>query len=87
MENTREKVASVTAKLRSSGIICNLFGGWAEEVLGLREPFTHGDIDMLYRGETFKELDSKLRAIPEFEEVPLKRFRHELFIFMARCAR
>ncbi|MRH96353.1 hypothetical protein GH784_13770 [Agrobacterium sp. CNPSo 675] len=32
---------------------------------------------MLYRNETFKELDSKLRDIPEFEEVPLKRFRHK----------
>jgi hypothetical protein len=77
MENTREKVAIVVAKLRSSGISCDLFGGWAEEVLGLREPTAHGDIDMLYRNETFKELDSKLRDIPEFEEVPLKRFRHK----------
>ncbi|HTO31414.1 MAG TPA: hypothetical protein VL202_09590 [Pararhizobium sp.] len=77
MENTREKVAAVVAKLRSSGIICDLFGGWAEEVLGLREPSAHGDIDMLYRNETFKELDSKLPDIPEFEEVPLKRFRHK----------
>jgi hypothetical protein len=77
MENTREKVAIVVAKLRSSGISCDLSGGWAEEVLGLREPTAHGDIDMLYRNETFKELDSKLRDIPEFEEVPLKRFRHK----------
>lgn len=77
MENTLEKVAAVIAKLRSSGIICDLFGGWAEEVLGLREPSAHGDIDMLYRNETFKELDSNLRDIPEFEEVPLKRFRHK----------
>ncbi|MFK3781727.1 nucleotidyltransferase domain-containing protein [Agrobacterium sp. NPDC089420] len=77
MENTREKVATVIAKLGSSGIICDLFGGWAEEVLGLREPSAHRDIDMLYRNETFEELDSKLRDIPEFEEVPLKRFRHK----------
>ncbi|ARO32676.1 hypothetical protein NXC14_PA00411 (plasmid) [Rhizobium sp. NXC14] len=77
MENTREKVAAVIAKLRSSGMTCDLFGGWAEEVLGLREPFAHSDIDMLYRSETFEELDTKLREIPEFEEVPLKRFRHK----------
>ncbi|CCM75623.1 hypothetical protein BN77_2792 [Rhizobium mesoamericanum STM3625] len=32
---------------------------------------------MVYRSETFRELDSKLRDIPEFEEVPLKRFRHK----------
>lgn len=82
MKNTREKVAAVVAKLRSSGIVCDLFGGWAEEVLGLREPSAHGDIDMLYRNETFNELDFKLRDIPEFEEVPLKRFRHKrAFLF------
>jgi len=52
MENTREKVAAVTARLRRSGIVCDLFGGWAEEVLGIREPSTHGDIDMVYRSET-----------------------------------
>ena len=45
--------------------------------MGLREPSAHGDIDMLYRSENFKELDSKLRGIPEFEEVPLKRFPHK----------
>jgi hypothetical protein len=77
MENTLEKVEAVIVKLRSSRIICDLFGGWAEEVLGLREPSAHGDIDMLYRSETFNELDCKLRGIPEFEEVPLKRFRHK----------
>ncbi|MGO4569953.1 hypothetical protein AB4Z52_34215 [Rhizobium sp. 2YAF20] len=77
MENTREKVAAVTAKLRRSGIICDLFGGWAEEVLGLREPSAHSDIDMVYRSETFKEFDAKLQDVPEFEEVPLKRFRHK----------
>ncbi|KWV54878.1 hypothetical protein AS026_38110 [Rhizobium altiplani] len=32
---------------------------------------------MIYRSETFRELDSKLRGIPEFEAVPLKRFRHK----------
>ncbi|NMN74171.1 hypothetical protein [Rhizobium sp. 57MFTsu3.2] len=32
---------------------------------------------MLYRSETFEELDFKLRDNPEFEEVPLKRFRHK----------
>lgn len=77
MENTLEKVAAVTAKLRRSGVICDLFGGWAEEVLGLREPSTHSDIDMVYRSETFREFDAKLQDIPEFEEVPLKRFRHK----------
>lgn len=77
MENTREKVAAVTAKLRHAGIVCDLFGGWAEEVLGLRKPSTHGDIDLVYRCETFSEFDVKLQNILDFEEVPLKRFRHK----------
>jgi hypothetical protein len=77
MENTQEKVAALTIKLRRLGIICDLFGGWAEEVLGLREPSPHTDIDLLYRGGNFRELDIKLHDISEFEEVPLKRFRHK----------
>jgi hypothetical protein len=77
MDNSREKVAAVMAKLRHAGVICDLFGGWAEEVLGLREPSTHSDIDMVHRSETFKEFDIRLQNVPEFEEVPLKRFRHK----------
>ncbi|NKJ07904.1 MULTISPECIES: hypothetical protein [unclassified Rhizobium] len=77
MENTREKVAAVTANLRRSGIICDLFGGWAEEILGLREPSTHSDIDLVYRCESFGEFDIKLQNILDFEEIPLKRFRHK----------
>ncbi|WP_337271143.1 hypothetical protein [Oryzifoliimicrobium ureilyticus] len=77
MENTRHKVAAVIGKLADLGIACDLFGGWAEEVLCLRAPSAHGDIDLLYRSESFEEFDVKLTAMPDFEEVPLKRFRHK----------
>jgi hypothetical protein len=77
MENTREKVAIVVATLRQAGVACHLFGGWAEEILGLHGPSTHGDIDLLYCGEDFKEFDRALQDLPRFEEVPLKRLRHK----------
>ncbi|XHC12420.1 hypothetical protein ABWH98_06170 [Labrenzia sp. ac12] len=77
MENSREKVAIVITSLQQAGIDCHLFGGWAEEVLGLRAPSAHGDIDLLYCGTDFKEFDTALRELPQFEEVPQKRFRHK----------
>src|SRR4051812_44183840 len=77
MENTGAKVAMVVATLRQAGVACHLFGGWAEEVLGLRAPSLHGDIDLLYCGENFTEFDRVLQDLPRFEEMPLKRFRHK----------
>lgn len=70
MENTREKVAAVIKTLRKSGIACHLFGGWAEELLGLHEPSQHGDIDLLHCGENFEQFDGVLKTFPEFAEVP-----------------
>ena len=77
MENTRDKFATVIKTLRKSGITCHLFGGWAEELLDLREPRQHGDIDLIYCDENFRQFDSVLQTLPEFAEVPLKRFRHK----------
>jgi hypothetical protein len=77
MINTRETVSAVVAMLEQSGAACDLFGGWAEELLSLREPSPHGDIDLVYRGENFKHLDAVIEAIPDAVEVPLKRFRHK----------
>ncbi|WP_245512982.1 hypothetical protein [Rhizobium sp. BK376] len=77
MENTREKVAIVATALRQAGVICHVFGGWAEEILGVRAPSTHGDIDLLYCGEDFQVFDRVLRELPDFQEVPQKRFRHK----------
>jgi hypothetical protein len=34
-----------------------LFGGWAEELRGLRAPCEHGDIDFLYPGRDFSRVD------------------------------
>ena len=34
-----------------------LFGGWAEELRGLRAPFEHVDVDFLYPGRDFSRVD------------------------------
>jgi hypothetical protein len=34
-----------------------LFGGWAEELRGLRAPCEHSDIDFLYPGRDFSRVD------------------------------
>jgi len=34
-----------------------LFGGWAEELRGLRPPGEHSDVDLLYPGRDFMRID------------------------------
>jgi hypothetical protein len=38
-----------------------LFGGWAEELLGVVPPGEHSDIDLLYPGRDFERVDVFLR--------------------------
>lgn len=77
MANTMKTVVIVSARLRHLGIACDLFGGWAEEILGIREPSAHSDIDMVHQSESFGDFDARLKEIADFEEVPMKRFRHK----------
>jgi hypothetical protein len=64
--------------LGGHGISCALFGGWAEEALGLVPPRAHADIDLLLLAPSFETLDSLLISAPdEFKEIPLKRFTHK----------
>ena len=72
--NTWETLAAVLRDLRTQGLPCDLFGGWAEELLGLREPWAHRDIDLVYRGESLAAFDS---VGDDFSPVPLKRFHHK----------
>lgn len=53
---------------------CAVFGGWAEELLGLRDPWQHKDIDLVYRGGSLAAFDTIGR---DFHPVPFKRFRHK----------
>lgn len=83
MANTRETLATILRMLRASGVHCDLFGGWAEELLGLRESWQHGDIDLVYRGTDFIPIDKAMaHRCDEFCEVRAKRFRHKrAFVF------
>ncbi len=75
MANTLETLAAALKLLNDSGVECDVFGGWAEEVLGLREPWQHGDIDLVYQGADFAQVDKAIRHQHEtFSEVAGKRF-------------
>ena len=76
--NTPDAVADVLRRLDDGGAECLLFGGWAEEALGLSRPRPHGDIDLLFPARSFRVLDGLLLAgAPGWQEVPLKRFAHK----------
>jgi len=79
MANARETLAAALGSFRKAGLPCDLFGGWAEELLGLRPPWQHADIDLVYRGDSLAAFDA---IGGEFSPVPAKRFRHKrAFLF------
>jgi hypothetical protein len=81
MANSRKTVAQVLNLLASRDIKCDVFGGWAEEFLGIRNPGPHTDIDLVYRAECFTAIDAAISALT-LREVVQKRFRHKrAFIF------
>lgn len=83
MPNTRETLAAVLELLKDCSVECDIFGGWAEELLGSRQPWQHGDIDLIYRGAEFAPVDMAISYQHErFAEVAGKRFRHKrAFVF------
>jgi hypothetical protein len=52
-----------------------LFGGWAEELRGLRPPSEHADVDLLYPARDFARVDRFLRSSrhARLAEEPYKR--------------
>ena len=83
MSDGATRVSAILKKLGAHEIHCLLFGGWAEEALGLISPRRHKDIDLLLPAATFDELDRVLRAPgAAFNEIALKRFAHKrAFLF------
>lgn len=76
--NSPELVVRVLEALRFRGCPCILFGGWAEEALGLRHPAPHGDIDLLLTAADFSKLDTLLVGkSPVWREIERKRFHHK----------
>ncbi len=83
MPNTLATVGSVMALLAEAGAECALFGGWAEELLGLRPPVPHHDIDLVHCARDFAAVERLLAARSDIlSEVPAKRFAHKrAFLF------
>lgn len=82
MANTLAAVSSVLAVLAGVGE-CALFGGWAEELLGLRPPGPHHDIDTVHCAADFSAIERLLAVRADIlVEVPAKRFAHKrAFLF------
>jgi hypothetical protein len=76
-QNTRRFLADTLQELAAAQIQAWVFGGWAEELQGLRPPGPHGDIDLLYPAEDFGRVDRFLQPHADLEEVPAKRFVHK----------
>jgi len=53
-----------------------LFGGWAEELRGLRSPCEHSDVDLLYPGRDFSRVDALVERAA-FVEVEAKHRDHK----------
>jgi hypothetical protein len=65
-------VRATLAKLGRFGVRAWLFGGWAEELLGLTSPRSHKDLDLLYPANDFSRLDAFMDT-EGVEEIPVKR--------------
>lgn len=77
--NTLETLAAALREFRTRGLRCDIFGGWSEELLAVREPWEHCDIDLIYRGENLLAFDA---IVSGFTPVRPKRFHHKrAFLF------
>lgn len=78
MAVTIEHLAGALDLLRNTGIVCHVAGGWAEELLGLRPPGPHGDVDLIYSEDGWRTVDAWLHQPPsDFTEIAAKRFAHK----------
>jgi hypothetical protein len=70
-------VRDVTGRLEAAGIVTWVFGGWAEELLGLRPARAHRDVDLLYPAADFTQVDTFLASGRRVTEIAGKRFPHK----------
>ena len=70
--NDLDFVHDVVELLASRGVKVWVFGGWAEQLLGLDAPRRHVDVDLLYPADSFDHLDSL-----ELPWISGKRFPHK----------
>jgi hypothetical protein len=70
-------LADVLALLERARVPCLVFGGWAEELLGLRAPGPHRDIDLVHVADSFAAVDVALASGQLPDEIGAKRFAHK----------
>jgi hypothetical protein len=70
--NDLDFVQDVVQLLGERGVKVWVFGGWAEQLLGLDAPRRHVDVDLLYPAESFADVDSL-----ELPWIDAKRFAHK----------
>lgn len=75
--NDRAFVRDTMSRLQDAGIKTWLFGGWAEELLGLRSPRDHHDLDLLYPATDFEHVDAFIARDGRLAEITAKRFAHK----------
>ena len=83
MANTLETLAAVIDVLAAHDASCDIFGGWAEELLHVSGPRMHGDIDLVHRAPIFAAIDVAIACLAStVREIPEKRFLHKrAFVF------
>jgi hypothetical protein len=73
-------VERVLSLLAVEGIAAWVFGGWAEELLGLAEPRPHNDLDLLVAADDWRAVD---RLLLRLDEIRAKRFEHKRAFVLA----
>jgi hypothetical protein len=76
-ENDLQFVKNVMKLVSDYGARTWLFGGWAEEILGLAAPRPHADVDLLYPAADFSVIDAFLTDANGVTEIVPKRFSHK----------
>lgn len=76
MANDLNLVKRVVAELTSYDLEVVVFGGWAEELLGIIDSRAHKDIDLLLIDSDFTGLESYLENT-SYKEIKEKRFEHK----------
>ncbi|HEV2591148.1 MAG TPA: hypothetical protein VGU02_04570 [Gaiellaceae bacterium] len=56
--NDLDFVHDVVELLSSRGVKVWVFGGWAEQLVGITAPRRHVDVDLLYPAQSFEEIDA-----------------------------
>jgi hypothetical protein len=66
-------VERVQAELRAHDVATWIFGGWGEELRALSPPRAHGDVDLLYPGESWAAVDALAYWFIGAKRFPWKR--------------